>query len=209
MIILPSVASSNLADPQHEISQLGNYPYLHFDIEDGNFVPNITFGIKTIRALRGISRADFDAHLMVTNPAQYIPDLISLNFTAIAFHIESTAYPYGLIQMIKKAGLRVGIALNPKTGAEELLRYSDIIDYVLVMATEPDGFGERFQPHILSKIRQIRASAPDLTVVVDGDINADTLPLASQAGANAAVIGRGVFSAPCPAKAIEEFSNMV
>lgn len=206
MIILPSVASSNLANPQHEISRLGNYPYLHFDIEDGNFVPNITFGIKTIRALRGISQADFDAHLMVTNPTQYIPDLIALNFTAIAFHLESVAYPYALIHMIKKAGLRVGIALNPKTGIEDLLRYTDIIDYVLIMATEPDGYGEKFQPHILSKIRQIKSSSPNLTIIVDGDINKETLPLASQAGANAAVIGRGIFSAPCPAQAIEEFS---
>lgn len=207
MIILPSVASSNLANPQHEIKRLGNYPYLHFDIEDGNFVPNITFGIKTIRALRGISQADFDAHLMVINPAQYIPDLIALNFTAIAFHLESVAYPYALIQTIKKAGLRVGIALNPKTGIEDLLRYSDIIDYVLIMATEPDGYGEKFQPHILSKIRQIKAASPNLPIVVDGDINKETLPLASQAGANAAVIGRGIFSAPCPAQAIEEFST--
>lgn len=206
MTILPSIASANQAELKEEINRLKGHPYLHFDVEDGNFVPNITFGLKTIRALRPLSSAAFDAHLMVTNPLDYIDALRELNFQAIAFHWESTAYPMRVIHAIQDSNCRAGIALNPRTPAAEILPYLDTVDYVLVMTSEPDGRGDLFQAHVLDKIRQLRAASSRVSIVADGGIDKDILSDVRSAGADTAVIGRGVFSAPDPAERIRTFS---
>ena len=122
MIILPSIASANQADLAGELRRVGDHPYLHFDIEDGNFVSNITFGIKTIAALRPLSAADFDAHLMVTDPMAYIPSLLALRFRSIAFHWESTQYPMGIINAIRDGECRVGLAVPGRLRAGDDIR---------------------------------------------------------------------------------------
>ena len=206
--VLPSIASANQACLSTEISRLGDCPNLHFDVEDGNFVPNITFGLKTIRALRPLSSARFDAHLMVTDPLAYIPHLLALNFDAIAFHWESTGYPMGLINAIRDGGCRVGIALNPRTSAGEILPYLSLVDYVLVMTSEPDGHGDQFQPMVLDKLRLLRESSSTLSIVADGGIDRERLPSVLACGASGVVMGRAVFAAPDPAAAIREFSSL-
>ena len=206
-IILPSIASANQANLAGEIHRLGSHPYLHFDLEDGNFVPNITFGIKTVRALRPLTTASFDAHLMVTNPMDYIPSLLALDFRGIAFHWESTGYPLRIIHAIHDGGCRAGIALNPRTCAQEVIPYLGLVDYLLVMTAEPDGHGDQFQPMVLENILQLHTAAPDLPIVADGAVNSSILPLVCQAGASAVVMGRAVFTAPDPLRAIHEFSN--
>ena len=205
-VILPSIASANQADLGGEIRRLEGHPYLHFDIEDGNFVPNITFGLKTIRALRPLSPAAFDAHLMVTDPLAYLPALSALSFTAVAFHWESTGYPLRVIHTIQDGGSRAGVALNPATPCAPLLPYLSEIDYVLLMTSEPDGRGDQFQPHVLEKVRQLRQAAPDLPIVVDGGIGASQLPAVRESGASAVVMGRAVFSTPSPIETIQRFT---
>lgn len=204
-IILPSIASANQADLGGSVRLLQDYPYLHFDLEDGNFVPNITFGLKTVKALRALSAASFDAHLMVTDPMAYIPALLDLDFRAIAFHWEASPYPMRVIHAIQSGNCLAGIALNPRTAAQELAPYLSKIDYVLVMTSEPDGQGDQFQPAVLDKIRCLRASAPELRIVVDGGISGDLLPAVMEAGADTVVMGRAVFSAPDPYAAIQQF----
>ena len=208
MLILPSIASANQADLKGEIAKLGNHPYLHFDIEDGNFVPNITFGMKTVKALRPLTAANFDAHLMVTDPMDYIPALLKLNFKAIAFHWESVGYPMIAINAIRDGGAKAGIALNPRTSADTILDYLSVADYVLVMTSEPDGHGDCFQPNVIAKIKRLHDVAPDLPIVADGGIYDQLLPLVRDAGVNITVMGRAVFSAEEPLRAIEKYSHM-
>lgn len=205
--ILPSIASANQACLGGEIERLRGWPNLHFDIEDGNFVPNITFGLKTIRALRPLSCAQFDAHLMVTEPLDYISELLALDVRAIAFHWESTGYPMAVINAIRGGGGRVGIAMNPRTMVEEILPYLPLADYVLVMTSEPDGQGDQFQPMALDKLRRLREASATIEIVADGGIDRERLPSVLENGASAVVMGRAVFSAPDPGAAVRAFSG--
>lgn len=203
--ILPSIASADPADLGGEIRRLNGHPHLHFDLEDGNFVPNITFGMKTIRALRPLSDAAFDAHLMVTDPLSYIPGLLQLGFQAIAFHWEASGYPLRILHAIQDGGCRAGIALNPRTPCSVLAPYLSHIDYALVMTSEPDGRGDQFQPAMLEKIQQLHRLAPGLPIVADGAIDKERLPSVLEAGAHGVVIGRAIFSSPDPYAAILRF----
>ena len=195
-VILPSLASANTADLKGEITRLGGYPYLHFDIEDGNFVDNITFGLKTISAVRKLSDADFDAHLMVTDPLKYIKPLAELRFQSVSFHWESTMYPMRIIHEIKKYGMKAGIALNPATPAEAVSEYLSAVDRILVMASEPDGAGELFQKRVLEKIRRIRKLNGRIHILVDGGVDPEIMEIAVEAGADMIVMGRAVFGSP-------------
>lgn len=206
-VILPSLASADTADLASSIRSLGGYGYLHFDIEDGNFVDNITFGLKTLRAVRKLTDAEFDAHLMVTDPLKYIAPLAGLDFRTVAFHWESTGYPMRVINEIKRFGMRASAALNPVTPAEAIADYLPVLDEVLIMSSEPDGCGELFQPHVLSKLRRIRELAPDLPIVIDGGVNLELLPLVTEAGAVKVVMGRAVFGAEDPRQFIESCSR--
>lgn len=205
-VILPSLASANTADLKGEISRLGGYPYLHFDIEDGNFVDNITFGLKTISAVRKLSDADFDAHLMVTDPLKYIKPLAELRFQSVSFHWESTMYPMRIIHEIKKYGMKAGIALNPATPAEAVSEYLSAVDRILVMASEPDGAGELFQKRVLEKIRRIRKLNGRIHILVDGGVDPEIMEIAVEAGADMIVMGRAVFGSPDPEAFLREHS---
>ncbi len=205
-VILPSLASANTADLKGEITRLGGYPYLHFDIEDGNFVDNITFGLKTISAVRKLSDADFDAHLMVTDPLKYIKPLAELRFQSVSFHWESTMYPMRIIHEIKKYGMKAGIALNPATPAEAVSEYLSAVDRILVMASEPDGAGELFQKRVLEKIRRIRKLNGRIHILVDGGVDPEIMEIAVEAGADMIVMGRAVFGSPDPEAFLREHS---
>ena len=205
-VILPSLASANTADLKGEITRLGGYPYLHFDIEDGNFVDNITFGLKTISAVRQLSDADFDAHLMVTDPLKYIKPLAELRFQSVSFHWESTMYPMRIIHEIKKYGMKAGIALNPATPAEAVSEYLSAVDRILVMASEPDGAGELFQKRVLEKIRRIRKLNGRIHILVDGGVDPEIMEIAVEAGADMIVMGRAVFGSPDPEAFLREHS---
>lgn len=194
--ILPSLASANQMCLGDEIRRVASLGCLHFDIEDGNFVPNITFGMKTIKSACAIAKgAACDAHLMVTNPEDYLDALADNGFEAVAFHWEAAPYPMRLIHRIHALGMRAGIAINPRTPACEIAGYLDSADYVLVMSSEPDGAGECFQERALDKIRFFREQAPSLEVIVDGGVNRDNFRDVVSAGADGVVLGRAIFRA--------------
>ncbi len=194
--ILPSLASANQLCLEQEIQKVQHLGRLHFDIEDGNFVPNITFGMKTVKSACSILRnVCCDAHLMVTNPEDYLEELSELNFSAVAFHWESVAYPMRLIHAIHKRNMKAGIALNPRTSASSVTDYLSKADYMLLMSSEPDRAGEKFQEQVLGKIEFMRRSNPDLEIVVDGGIDEMNFGRIAVSGATKAVIGRAVFQA--------------
>ena len=209
MKILPSVASDNQLCLGKEIEALGGHKYLHFDIEDGNFVPNITFGMKTIRAV--VSKYDkiWDAHLMVTNPLMYIEELGEAGCSAAAFHWESTGYPLQVIHKIKRMGMKAGIALNPNTPANVLKPYLDRLDYILIMTSEPDGEGDLFQNEMIKKVECLaRLCGPQTEIIADGGIAEKEFLCLKKAGATGAVMGRTIFASEHPCDTIETFSNL-
>ncbi len=195
----PSIASSDQSCLGQEIVKLDHYPHIHFDIEDGNFVPNITFGFKTIKRLRELTDAAFDCHLMVTDPLAYIPDLAALQFETVCFHWEAAPYPSQIIGAIHADGMKAGIALNPRTQAGVLVPYLPAIEYVLIMTSEPDGSGDLFMPSMVEKIRAVRNLSSEVKIIADGGISEPLLPELIAAGADTFVLGRAVFRSEDPA----------
>lgn len=209
MKILPSLASANQLCLQTEIEALGSHEYLHFDIEDGNFVPNITFGMKTVNAVVSVFEKVWDAHLMVTNPMEYIEPLAKSGCSAAAFHWESTGYPLLVINKIRGNGMRAGIALNPNTDVRVLEPYLGKLDYVLIMTSEPDGEGDLFQKEMIKKVKWlVKKCNNHLEIMVDGGIAKDEFLILRDAGATGFVIGRAIFASKNPYVMIEKFKNL-
>lgn len=197
--ILPSLASANQLRLEEEIQKVSFIGHLHFDVEDGNFVPNITFGMKTIKsACSVLKNVCCDAHLMVINPMEYLEGLADLGFLAAAFHWEAAAYPMRLINCIQNLGMKAGIALNPRTPASEILDYLDQADYILLMSSEPDGAGEVFQEKVLDKITLLRKTNPSIDIIVDGGVTENNFQWVVQRGASGVVLGRAIFHAGDP-----------
>ena len=201
--ILPSLASANPLMLLEEMRRLGRNQPVHLDIEDGNFVPNITFGLSAVRGIVREAGAPLDAHLLVVHPADYIDELCNLGISQIAVHIESDEYPARLLFAIRSRGCRAGLALNLKTQLAEAEPFIDDLDYLLLMTSEPDGRGQMFCPRVLTKIQCARKMLPNCTQLwVDGGIGERELKLVTQSGADVAVIGRALFRAPDPAAEI-------
>lgn len=209
MKIFPSLASADQMKLGEEIEKLKHHTYLHFDIEDGNFVPNITFGLKTIRQASKIAESSLDAHLMVQNPSEYLKDLQKCGFRAAAVHWEALEYPFRTISEIKRNGMRAGIALNPRTSITEVECCLKEADYFLIMTSEPDGEGERFRSDMTTKIKWLsdRCRA-EQDIIADGGISENELRILSKCGATGAVIGRAVFQAEDPSGIITYFENL-
>lgn len=201
--IIPSIASANQLCLQDELNRLKDTPFLHIDIEDGNFLPNITFGMKTVQAVAGASKAAADAHLLATNPAGYLEPLAACGIRRVCFHIETAPYPAELLNRIRQLGMKAGLAFNFKTDVREALPFLSSLDYILIMTAEPDGRGCSFCERILDKIRQARALLPaHIGIWTDGGIGKEQLPLVAAAGADTVVMGRAVWQAEDPAAQI-------
>ena len=195
MLLTPSIASANQLALGFEIEKLGGWPRLHLDIEDGNFVPNITFGMKTVWSIAAAaSGTTLDVHLMTNDPVQYIMPLAECGIAAICAHIEALEYPMVFVNRARSAKMRVGLALNMKTDIRSLLPFVSLLDYVLIMTSEPDDTGELFFPPMLGRITEARALLPSqVSIHADGGINAEWLKKLSLAGVDEAVLGRAAF----------------
>ena len=180
--------------------------WLHLDVMDGHFVPNITFGAPVIGALRPLTALPFDVHLMISEPLRYIEDFIKAGSDIITFHIESDSHAGETIDRIHALGGRAGISLKPGTPAQAVFPYLDRVEMVLVMTVEPGFGGQSFIESMTDKVRLIRAKADELgldtDIQVDGGINDETVVRAAKAGANVFVAGSAVFRSPDPAAAI-------
>lgn len=202
-VINPSLASAKQLNLQKQIDSLNNYPYLHLDVEDGNFVPNITFGMKTISEVAAYTDKQLDAHLMVTDPDAYIDELMDAGVKKIAFHIEAEKYPAVVLQHIKRRGGCAGLAFNEMASVEQALPYMDKLDYLLIMTSEPDGEGQKYNPCLLHKVSRARELFPkEISIMVDGGISEATMQDAVRAGADTLVMGRAVWGAEDPAERI-------
>lgn len=208
--IIPSLASADPLRMVEQISKLGDYPFLHLDIEDGNFIPNITFGMKTVRAVAGSTDKELDAHLMVTKPSDYLEELLENRVKRIAFHIEAVPYPAVYLNRIREEGGIAGLAFNCMEPVDSALPYENSLDYVLIMTSEPDGREQAFNPYMLKKIRRAREIFSDrITIMADGGISEETAKQVAEAGADILIMGRTVWGAKEPEKKILEIMESI
>ena len=183
--------------------------WLHIDIMDGHFVPNITFGPDVVRALaRDKMKLFFDVHLMLNRPQDFAERFIDAGADLVSFHIESQCAPQDLIRKIKQSGSRVGLVINPETDASLLLPYLNGIDLAVVMGVHPGFGGQSFIPEVLEKIQIIRAHRPEIDIEVDGGMNPETARMCIESGANIIVAGSAFFSAKNPKQFIDQIENV-
>lgn len=195
MKIAPSMLASDYTRMGDCVRAVQSADWLHLDIMDGNFVPNISFGPDVVAALRPLTDMPFDVHLMLQHPKPYIEKFAKAGADIITFHVECGDDILETIGEIERFGIRPGLSLKPGTPVETLFPYLDRLYMVLVMTVEPGFGGQAFMPEQLAKLRALRRRKPELVLEVDGGINRETAALCSAAGANVAVAGTSVFRA--------------
>lgn len=208
--ISPSILSADFANLAAEVEKVekAGASYLHLDVMDGMFVPNISFGPPVIASLRKHSKLFFDTHLMIKNPERYIEDFVRAGADNITIHYESTQRPREVLQKIKDYDMRASIAISPSTPYGVVLPLLDMVDMVLIMTVEPGFGGQPLIVETLKKVRAIRQYANErgitVDIEVDGGITPENIGLATSAGANVIVAGSAIFKSKTPKRVITQ-----
>lgn len=207
IIISPSILSADFANLERDIKTVEKYgaDWLHVDVMDGHFVPNITIGVPVVKSLKAVSSIPLDVHLMIENPEKYIEPFAQAGADILTFHYEAAKDKVeAIVNLIKSFNIKAGLSIKPKTSPKEVLEYLPLLDMFLVMTVEPGFGGQKFMPECAEKIPVIKKYAPEKMIIqVDGGINAETARVCTQYGANSLVAGNYIYKAADIKSAIE------
>lgn len=212
IIVSPSILSADFANLERDIKKVEDCgaDWVHVDVMDGHFVPNITIGIPVVKALQPVTKLPLDVHLMIENPEKYVEQFAKAGADILTFHYEAVDKEeiIPLINKIKSLGVKVGISIKPKTAPQVLEGFLQLVDLVLVMTVEPGFGGQKFMSDCADKIEYIKKYAKtELIIQVDGGINAQTGKICTQKGATSLVAGSYIYGATDKKAAIESLKN--
>lgn len=196
VIISPSILSADFANLERDIKlvESAGADWIHVDVMDGHFVPNITIGVPVVKSIKKVTSLPLDVHLMIEHPRKFIQDFKDAGADIITFHYEAVENVFEVIQAIKDLGLKAGLSIKPKTPAEDIFKFLSHLDLVLVMTVEPGFGGQEFMHDCAQKIVEIKQNAPDnLIIQVDGGINNVTGHICTSLGANSLVAGNYIY----------------
>jgi ribulose-phosphate 3-epimerase len=209
-LVAPSMLKCDFANLHREVALLesAGARLLHFDVMDGHFVPNLSYGAMVIESVRELTDIPFEAHLMISEPDRYLTDYVNAGCDLITFHVEAVPDPVPLLRRIRESGVAAGLALNPDTPVESIAPALADCDQVLVMSVQPGFGGQKFQPVALEKIRRLSGMInPGTLLSVDGGIGPDTISGTAAAGANVFVVGSALFEATDYREAIDRLQS--
>jgi len=213
-LIAPSILAADFANLQRDIEMLNHSEadWIHVDIMDGLFVPNISFGFPVVEAVNKYATKPLDVHLMITDPDRYLKAFADAGASGITVHYEACTHLHRTVQVIKELGCKAGVALNPHTPVALLEDIIRDVDLVLIMSVNPGFGGQKFIANTYKKIEQLKALSksqnPELYIEVDGGVNIENTPKLVQAGANALVAGNFVFSSGNPVSTIQQLKQI-
>lgn len=211
MRLAPSILSADFANLLDDVKKIerGGADYIHIDVMDGHFVPNISFGAPVMKCLNGKTSVPYDVHLMIENPDEYIEDFVTAQTEYITVHQEACRHLHRTIQSIKSKGIKAGVSINPATPVETLSCILEDVDLVLIMSVNPGFGGQKFIPLAVRKVKELaeikRAKGYDFVIEIDGGVTLENAQMLAEAGVEMAVAGSAVFKADDVEETVRRF----